>query len=164
MLTPINFKSTAIDAVGQAKSQINADATPTGSLDEMMAREKIKMDASSATTTMESNVEEVFSWLAKSQSMIVGDPKRLKVQLMDYIKSFKTAEGNNEYNSIEKQSYFVASLVKYSSGGDVEGLEDFLVSVRRELIGISFFMNDFIQRAMFPTVENGGKLLEWDDA
>ncbi len=141
-----------------------AAAMASGSLDEMMTNQKVATQGLSPMTEMTGDIEDVYSWLTDREMMMQNDPQRLKTQLLNYIKNFKNPEGGNVYNSLEKINTFVASLSNYFDANERTDMVDFLHNIRVELIGTDFFMRDFVQKAMFPTVENGGKFLDWDEA
>jgi len=158
----------AIGAIDKSSAMTNqkntTDVTAKGSLDQMMANQTVATEGSLPLTEMGVHVEDAFSWLSDNESMMQNDPQRLKAQLMDYIKHFKNPDGSNLYNSLDKINTFVASLSNYFRDNQKTEMVDFLYNIRTQLIGTGFFMQEFIQKAMFPTVQNGGKFLDWDEA
>jgi hypothetical protein len=121
------------------------------------------------------NLGDLYAWLMEFIDMVnapnitlvdrtnkFGSKKELSDMLMSKLKSYRTEDDKSVYNGISKMLTVLSSLQDKFVAHGVPEMADFLNGERTRLTGINMFMVPWIQRALFPTIENGGKPMPWD--
>jgi|GEM_PF-4103246 hypothetical protein len=159
---------------------LEPDATAANSdtpvpLSQRVGASQAANDTPSIIPIEDPNLGDLYAWLMEFIDMVnapnmtivdrtnkYGSKKELSDMLMSKLKSYRTEDDKSAYNGIGKMLTVLTSLQDKFVAHGVPEMADFLNAERTRLIGVNMFMTPWIQRALFPSIENGGKPIPWD--
>ncbi|MET3108426.1 hypothetical protein AAKU67_002730 [Oxalobacteraceae bacterium GrIS 2.11] len=119
--------------------------------------------AAASTTAADPNGADmtvVYNWLIENQGIITIDPKMMSKMLLQKIKEIRNEDGSKPITSISNLVPLMQKLAA-ACANDGPRVVDFIHKEQVKLAGLNLILPKFVERAIFPSEENGGKPREW---
>jgi len=132
--------------------------TEVVSLNKRLAETQQTSGASNASTAEQTTFDEIMDWIGKGREQFLTDPKFMSEQINAMIKKMVDEKGNKVVKGFSDVLEQMTAIKEAVQEAGYDELNQFFYDEVARLMGINFFMQDFLNQAMYPTVQNFGKL------
>jgi len=153
-----------VNSINSISNQTAKNATEPElvSLNQRMAETQQVAATSEPYNGESTTFDSIMEWITAGREQFLSDPKYMSEQLNAMIKKMVDKDGNKAVKGFSDVLEQMIEIKKAVDKAGYDELEPFFYDEVHKLMGINFFMQDFLNQALYPTVENGGKLAAYD--